>query len=148
MHRGLRVHRVEGQAGEQDFIAELRGAQVEHYVHALARREKGFLDRARSIEQAAVVADHVVIEQVLAVPEGQPVDARVRAVEDAETVGPRRRVQVRAVRPVDQNLGAVVPVEALLRSGRERDGAVRVQAAVLQQQGDIRLAEFHVERLL
>jgi hypothetical protein len=140
------MHRVEAQRAQRHRPALLRFAQVEQEVEPLPRRDVGLLDALRGREQAAVRSGEITAERAPVLKKGQPVAARIRPVEDSESVDAARSLDERLLGQVDQQAIADEALERLVGGRLIAQPALGVEAAVLQHQWNLGFAQREIQR--
>jgi hypothetical protein len=108
--------------------------------------DKGLAQLLRLLQQAAVRADQIVIEQARTLHEGEAVAAGVGSVEDAEAIDAAGSVEVRPRRDVYQNFFAEKGHEHLVARELVFELALEVEAAVLYHQRNVGDTNPEIER--
>ena len=98
------LHRIEHFTGERDGVAHFCVAQIKQHIDTFRVAQEHFANLARAVDQPAVVADQLKIEQLIAAAEGQFVGPRIGSVQDTKTIQARGRFKVGLGSIVDQHL--------------------------------------------
>ncbi|HEU0204711.1 MAG TPA: hypothetical protein VFR86_30225 [Burkholderiaceae bacterium] len=144
--RPFGMHRIEGERTQCDGPPVFRFAQIEQDIEPLSGRDVGLLDMFRRREQPAVGADQVVAQPAAVLQESEPVRARVRAIEDAETIDAARGLNHRLLSEIHEQPRADKASEEIIARRRVAQPALRVEIAILQHERNLGRAEREIER--
>jgi hypothetical protein len=80
--------------------------------------------------------------------EREAVDARARSVHEAKAIDPRRAIEARRRREIDEHAIPAEADEAILRAELVTQAAVFGEAFILNEQRHVGLAEIEIQRTL